>query len=134
MATGRVPIPVDRTADLADRLDLDPKAFLAAVLVQRHPDIDFAILAASGPPEGETLLELTGGRHLDELTAEQRRVVREVVSDAQASRRWLTPHEVSAVEKLRERRPYIATDGLSRGDMEAIQEALPPLRGNTDDR
>src|SRR4051794_35113776 len=44
MTLGRVPIPIDRAEDIANALGMEPKAFLLAVLEQRHPDIDYRAL------------------------------------------------------------------------------------------
>jgi hypothetical protein len=41
MASGRVPVPIDRTLDLAEATGICPKEFLLAVLDQRHPEIPF---------------------------------------------------------------------------------------------
>lgn len=41
MASGRVPVPIDRALDLAEATGMCPKEFLLAVLDQRHPEIPF---------------------------------------------------------------------------------------------
>lgn len=125
MALGRVPIPIDRAMDLAEALEIDPRRFLAAVLNQRHPDIDWSLLGADDAVQSVSLItELTAGRLPDELTPGQRRVIREAAADTQAQRRWLTVHEASAVDLLRELRPTMQQHGLGRSDLEAIRRAL----------
>ena len=39
MASGRVPIPIERAIVFADHLDLARSQFLTAVMKQRHPDV-----------------------------------------------------------------------------------------------
>ncbi|MCM8729350.1 hypothetical protein ACFO8O_00010 [Hephaestia sp. GCM10023244] len=125
MALGRVPIPIDRATDLADALEIDPRDFLAAVLDQRHPDINWSLLGASDAVQSMPLVtELTAGRLLDELTPGQRQVIREAAADTQAQRRWLTVHETGVVDLLRELRPSMQQHGLSRSDLRAIRQAL----------
>lgn len=126
MASGRVPIPIDRAVLLAEALEIDPRVFLAAVVQQRHPEVDWSLMK-DGSKEGATFnlaTELTGGRSLGELTPGQRRVIREAAADGMAQSRWLTPHEVAAVDLLRELRPGIAEHGLGQGDREALRAAL----------
>lgn len=126
MASGRVPIPIDRAVLLAEALEIDPRVFLAAVVQQRHPEVDWSLMK-DGSEEGATFTlatELTGGRSLEELTPGQRRVIREAAADGMAQSRWLTPHEVATVDLLRELRPGIAEHGLGKGDREALRAAL----------
>ncbi|AOW22837.1 hypothetical protein AVM11_11530 [Sphingomonas melonis TY] len=131
MASGRVPIPVDRSASLARSLNIDPQAFLTAVLEQRHPDVDWTLLA---PGESEDvhrfsmMADLTGGRAYDELTPGQRKVMREAAADNRAERRWLTPHEVSAIELLRTLRPAMVEHGLDQRDREMLRSTLTGRR------
>lgn len=127
MALGRVPIPIDRAEDLAQVLEMNPAAFLAAVVEQRHPDVDWSLLGAvqtdlkgSLPSEIEAIL----GGPLDQLSANQRRVMREAAADPQAHRRWLSIHEVPTIEMLRARRPKLGLDGLSEAELISIADAL----------
>lgn len=128
MASGRVPIPIDRVPSLAAGLEMDQQAFLAAVLRQRHPTVDWA--DAGGGAEGSDTTKLfmatdiTAGRHIDELSPGQRAVIREAAADGKAERRWLTVHEVGAIELLRSLRPSLARNGLGRADHHAIESAL----------
>ena len=123
MATGRVPIPIDRAVEIAQTVGLAARKFLLAVLEQRHPSIDWSLITdpASGFA-GE--LEVIAGKSLDELPAEPRRVLREAVIDPQPSRRWLTTAELPAVELLRNLRPTIRTEGLSERDKLELRKAL----------
>jgi len=127
MASGRVPIPINRAQELAAAVEIDQKTFLAAVLGQRHPEVDWALITEA-PASGDTRLnltaELTGGRAVEELTPGQRAVMREVAADPQAPRRWLSVHEVGAVDMLRELRPGMAREGLALADQRALRDAL----------
>ncbi|CAN5469811.1 hypothetical protein BH10PSE14_BH10PSE14_27410 [soil metagenome] len=128
MASGRVPIPIDRAPSLAGALEIDPHAFLAAVLDQRHPDVDWRAFAGRGTETGSTehlmATQLTGGRAIDELTPGQRAVIREAAADPQAQRRWLSVHEVGVMEELRKLRPAMEREGLGVADRRAINDAL----------
>lgn len=42
----------------------------------------------------------------------------------QAARRWLSAHEIGAIELLRELRPDLARQGLTAVDREAVRTAL----------
>ena len=134
MALGRVLIPFDRAMVFARLLKMDAPRFLLAVLEQRHPDIDFLrILGASakqkstgkGGRESFVLeeLEALAGKPLDELPNDQLNVLREAVSNPNAARRWLAPHEVSAIETIRRARP----DGLSPKQLQGLEAALAKL-------
>lgn len=127
MASGRVPIPIDRSIAFAERLGIDPTAFLTAVLEQRHPDIDWSRLGIQDHNDTNRfflMTDLTGGREHDELTPGQRKVMREVAADNRAERRWLSPHEISAIELLREWRPAMVEYGLSPADREVLRTCL----------
>ncbi len=130
MALGRVPIPIDRVHDFARLFRRDPMPFLIAVLEQRHPTIDWASLmtggAGDGPDAAELVssLELIARRPVREFGDDQVRVMREVAAEPHAGRRWLSVHEVAAIELLRELRPTMASTGLSAADRRALREAL----------
>ncbi len=124
MASGRVPIPIDRAPELAKALDLPERAFVRAVLEQRHPDVDWAMFAEDAADGLESDLRMIAGVDLGELSREHSRVVREAVAEPHPARRWLTVHELPIVEMLRELRPAISVDGLSSSDRRAIRHSL----------
>lgn len=127
MTTGRVPIPVERAEEIARLLQIDPAAFLSAILKQRHPSVDWELLArAGGAAVDEITQELTVsfGKPLRELNREQRSVMREVAADLSPRRRWLSIHELTAVEALRDVRPSINSEGLRANEISAIRSAL----------
>jgi DNA-binding transcriptional regulator YdaS (Cro superfamily) len=129
MALGRVPIPLERAAQLADLLEIDKRDFLVAVLEQRLPDVDWSGMIASTALQekaGHVVsgLETIARGKLDSLSAGQQAVMREVVADPHAGERWLSVHEVPTVALLRALRPTIVAEGLSAEDSEAIQIAL----------
>jgi hypothetical protein len=126
MTIGRVPIPVDRARDLAMVLGMDPDAFLVAVLEQRHPEIDFKSLfnISYSSPSTVGHLEAIAGSSLDDLPAETRAMLEEVVGARNPRRRWLALPELATVGLIRDLRPNSSTDGLSNEDRQAIEEAL----------
>ena len=128
MASGRVPIPIDRAEQIADVLHLDREEFLKAILRQRHPEVDWRFI--EGQAEGASSeglaheLSVSMGKPLGELSMEQRAVMREVAADPQPRRRWLSVHELIAVETIREARPSISSEGMPPSDLQAIRKAL----------
>lgn len=130
MATGRVPIPVDRAPELARALDLPMREFVQAVLRQRFPELEWHKLLADGrPPPGSPAdfiwsLEKAAGRSIAELTPEQLRIMREVAASPDSPRRWLSVHEVGVIEMLRRVKPNLPAEGLSRADSEGIEALL----------
>lgn len=131
MASGRVPIPIDRAEDFADALRLDKRAFLQAVIKQRHPTVSWDILASAG---GSSVtddltheLEVIIGTSLKSLTKEQRGVMREVAADSSPRRRWLSVHELPVVEMLRKAVPAFQAEGLDRAEMAGIEAFLDTI-------
>jgi len=128
MASGRVPIPVDRAVDFARYLGMDQNEFLLAVLEQRHPEIDFNRLLTKGKAGKATKsesalldeLEALAGKPLDEMPIGQVKVMREVVQDQNATRRWVAPHEIGLIEAIRRLRP----DGLTPAENKKLLECL----------
>lgn len=108
MANGKAPIPIDRAEDLAHALEMDAGSFLQAVIEQRHPGVSWSLITrGAGDANGDPLarqLEAILGSSLGTLNAEQRRVMREVASDASPQRRWLSVHELPAYQEFREQR------------------------------
>lgn len=127
MATGRVPIPIDRAEEMAIALEIDRKSFLEAVVKQRHPEVSWSLLSGEEANRTDELMHQLAaslGRPLTELNQEQRAVMREVAAEARPRRRWLTVHELTAIEALREARPDVGSRGLSGPDLVVIRSAL----------
>lgn len=128
MATGRVPIPIDRTEELAEILNLDKKTFLQAVIRQRHPDVSWELLWDSGAATGSDNLahelESALGAPLKDLNREQRAVMREVAAEHSPRKRWLSVHELYAVEVLRQLFPHVSTDGMNPEELESLRAAV----------
>lgn len=133
MASGRVPVPVDRAIDFARYLGMDQNEFLLAVLEQRFPEVDFRRLLSSlkgkgskAPASNSALadeLSALSGRPLDELPIGIIRVLREVVQDEKAPRRWIAPHEMGIIEQIRR----FAPDGLTPAQTRGLGEYLSSL-------
>lgn len=126
MASGRAPIPIDRALGIASAVGVDPGKFLLAVLEQRYPEINFAELLdiPAGQKEqavgtvGEDLdvmrdLERVAGKRLAELPEERLNIVRDVLTDRDPSRRWLTLNELPLVEDLRDKFPALRAKGIA---------------------
>lgn len=131
MASGRVPIPIDRAVDIAAEVGLPAKAFLEAVLQQRHPDVDWTLLATRPDPL-ITELERVAGKPLNELSAAHIGVLRDVVRDAKPEERWLAVPEISAVQLLREIFPHLRSEGLSLGDQSILRACAELLKEQDD--
>jgi len=125
-ATGRVPIPVERVAELASALDLDQRSFLLAVLHQRHPTVDWEELEDIHTPAYHFVSELQNiaGMGVEDFEQGQLMVMREVAADPNAARRWLTVHELGVVELIRRCRPGVSEAGIAHGDLAKIEMAL----------
>jgi hypothetical protein len=126
MTTGRVPIPIDRAKDIAGALDMNGDSFLLAVLEQRLPDIDWRSLFNISYSSGRTVgrLEAIAGGSLDDLPAETRGMLEEVVAARNPSRRWLAPAELTTTELIRHLRPDSRQSGLTEEDRRLIEQAL----------
>ena len=126
MASGRVPIPIDRAEDIAAVLEIDVAEFLRAVLRQRHPSVSWSLLTAQSESADPIVNELAVslGKPVNRLSQEQRGVMREVAADPRPRRRWLTVHELTAVSALREVRPNMSLEGLTEPELESIREVL----------
>lgn len=104
MATGRVPIPIDKAEEIADVLGMDPAEFLKAVVKQRHPSVAWSLLSTTEEAEFddfESDLAAGADKLRDKLNDEQRAVMREVAADPHPRRRWLSARELKAIETLR---------------------------------
>lgn len=129
MSLGRVPIPIDRAEQIADVLGIDKRSFLKAVIDQRHPDVDWSLLAGASEeqprsdPLGEEL-QVILGKPLAELSVGQRRIMREVANEGDAARRWLSVHELPVIDLIRQWRPAVSEEGLSATDRVAIKSLL----------
>lgn len=127
MATGRVPIPLDRAVEIAGVVGLDKSTFYSAVLEQRHPG-SAEILGLGAPPNGSDAffaeLNLIAGCELAELPDEHKTVIREVVSERHPRRRWLSFPGLSVMEALRRHRPRLEEEGLSAAELERIADVL----------
>jgi hypothetical protein len=121
MAKGRVPVPLDRAAQIAGAVGIGPAQFLLAAVEQRTNDAtkllrpDDAQSSADNGFAGE--LALLAGGSLDQLDEEHRGVMREVVTDGLPRRRWLSPAELPLVLRLRELRPAMKGEGLPPGEV-----------------
>lgn len=102
-ASGRVPIPIERVAELSDALDLDGQSFMMAVLSQRHPSVDWSIIEDRLTPAYAFVerLQSIAGKPVEEFEPGQVRVMSEAAADPQANRRWISAQESEIIEIIR---------------------------------
>jgi hypothetical protein len=128
MQNGRVPIPLDRSVEIARVVGLPEDAFCLAVLDQRHPDVIPAITRALSLGHGQDgfygELQALAGSPLEALPAGHQRILREVVSARNPEGRWLEPPEVPVIQMLRAFRPEMVEHGLSADDFMAIKAVV----------
>lgn len=124
MASGRVPIPIDRAAEFADHLNIPRATFLSAVLKQRHPDVLEAVAANVGGPNQQHYLSDSLRIQNSKMTKSQQRIVQEVLRDYCPEERWLTPAEVPLISFLRNTIPEIFEQELSAAQRHALTEAI----------
>jgi transcriptional regulator with XRE-family HTH domain len=123
MASGRVPIPIDRALNIAEQVGIPRDRFLEAVLIQHHPGVQWRLI--TGEPDPSVLsLEKAAGRSLGALSAGHHRVLQEVVEDRNPEERWLAIPEISAVKFLRDLFPNMQTAGFSEEDRDALRLAV----------
>lgn len=127
MATGRVPIPLDRAIDIAAAVHLSPAEFLLAAIEQRAPtasDVLQQLLPRHELSGFAAELEAIAGQSLDLLPDEHKAVLREVVSDRAPRRRWLSLPALQTISEIQEARPNFAERGLAAIDLNAISGVL----------
>ena len=128
MAVGRIPIPVDRAEELAERLHLDRVAFLQAVLGQRYPNVNWKTSLISddalGDAETTESWRQIFGNNSAQLSSEKISIIREIVKDRWPRDRWLAEEEVPLVALIRHLRPEWCNSGVSFDDEDAIRKAL----------
>jgi hypothetical protein len=140
MASGRAPIPIERTADFSRLLKLDAQEFLMAALDQRYPQLNVTRVlsgmqsAASthkGSIDEELLmledLQSAAGVALADLPGDQFSILREVAADRQAGRRWVSVPELGVLDLFRSERPDILKNGLKPQQRTALKECVAAL-------
>ena len=125
MATGRVPIPLDRAAELAQALEMPEGRFVSEVLRQRHPEAYAALARAT--PEDRHLLVVDADADASGLSPVQARIIREVGRDARPQERWMSVPELEVMELIRTTCPHVSTEGLTRDELNAISIGLQHL-------
>ena len=123
MATGRVPIPLDKAPAIAAEVGLSQASFLLAVLEQRHKSIDWQLITGTADPFASEL-ERTAAKPLSSLSRAHQRVLRDVVRDSNPEERWLSIPEISAAKYFREIFPGLQAEGLSESDRKTLQLAV----------
>jgi hypothetical protein len=129
MANGRIPVPMARAKQIASVMGIPQSEFMIAVMEQREPAASTMLMAgpidlARSPQSFADELEEIAGRRLDDLTAEQKDVMRKVAVDPSPARRWLAEAEIPAIQLLRRLRPGEPHASLTRTDLLLIADAL----------
>jgi transcriptional regulator with XRE-family HTH domain len=127
MASGRVPIPLDKAVAIARELQLPESSFLRAVLQQRHPEVDWQLVTQAADPFASEL-ERLARKPLSALSPAHHRVLRDVVRDSTPEERWLSIPEIATVQLLRELFPKLHTDGLSVSDGATLRSCIELLQ------
>lgn len=120
MATGRVPVPIDRAIEIAEAVGIPPKTFLEAVLGQRHPGVDWRMIKGGSDPVCDELSSLAGTA-LSRLPKGRLQILREAVTDADAEEKWLSDAELPVLRLLRELFPHMKRSGLTEADRETLR-------------
>jgi hypothetical protein len=129
MANGRIPVPIKKATEIAATVGLPQSEFLLAVMDQRQPEAHTLLMAAL--PEGFEIsqsfadeLAAIAGIPLDQLTGEQKEIMRKVVLDPRPARRWLTEAEIPVLQLLRTLREDLGQRGLGPVDRQLVTQAL----------
>jgi len=132
MASGRVPIPLDRAMVMAEVLGLDPRAFLLAVLEQRFPEIGFKDLLGITIERSEGVsarLEMLAGKPLELLDRETLSVIEQAVTSNAPSRRWMTLNELAIVDAFRSRFPQLLQRQLNSDQIGRLCDYVQKVTG-----
>ena len=125
MANGRVAVPIERATQIARAVEIDEREFLAAAVAQRAPEAKNLLGQGYETAFGLVAeIAMIAGTPPDQLTDEQKAVIREVAGDASPRRRWLSLAELRAVTVIREAKPNFRLNGLSAADLNFIQAGL----------
>ena len=127
MASGRVPIPVDRAVVIAEALGIEPRAFLLAVLEQRFPEIGFKDLLGITIERSDGVvarIESLAGKPLELVERDTLAVLEQVVTSNTPSRRWLSLNELVLMDRLRATFPQLTRRALTKAELEDIERCL----------
>jgi hypothetical protein len=126
MASGRIPVPVERATQLAAALELDERHFVHAVLEQRYPNVSWRELFGYSRISADVteLISRWAGAPVRELSEEHLRIARELLRDRYPGERWLSPHEVATISMIRSLRPEFITGGLTDEELDKVGTAL----------
>jgi hypothetical protein len=131
MASGRVPVPIDRASEIARQVGISPDHFLEVVLRQHHPEVEWGLITGKPDPFLSDLQDAVG-KPLNSLSAGHHRILREVVEDSKPEERWLAIPEVAAVKYLRELFPNLPAAGLSDADRSTLRTCVEIMKEQDD--
>jgi hypothetical protein len=106
MASGRVPIPLERAEAIANEVEISASEFFLAAVEQRCASArrllsDSSDIKADQSFSFTSELEELAGLRIENLSSEHKAVMREVVADPRPARRWLSVQEVALVGRWR---------------------------------
>ena len=132
MANGRVAVPLERATDIARAVELSPADFLLAALEQRNAEASDLMSGSQElvrqPHDFAFEMKAIAGVDIDQLSAEQKAVLREVVNEPHPGRRWVTLAELPTVLALREAWPGFGGGGLPRAVLTEVTKVLRAQR------
>jgi transcriptional regulator with XRE-family HTH domain len=131
MASGRVPIPIDRAPEIARQVGISPDHFLEVVVRQHHPEVEWGLITGK-PDPFLSYLQNEAGTALNALSVGHHRVLREVVQDSAPEERWLSIPEIAAVKFLRELFPNLPAAGLSVADRSTLRTCVEIMKEQDD--
>ena len=132
MANGRIAVPLERATDIARAVELAPADLLLAALEQRN--LEAADLMAGAhelarqPHDFAFEMRAIAGVDIDQLSVEQKKVLREVVNEPNPGRRWVTLAELPTILALREAWPDVSERGLPRTVVSEVARVVRALR------
>ena len=124
MANGRIAVPLERATEIARAVELPPADFLIAALEQRNPDAADLMSGVDGlarqPHDFAFEMRAIAGVDIDQLSVEQKAVLREVVNEPHPGRRWVSLAELPTILALRDAWPGFGEGGLPRGVLNEV--------------
>lgn len=132
MANGRVAVPLERATEIARAVELAPADFLLAALEQRNSEAA-GLMSGSHelsrqPHDFAFEMRAIAGVDIDQLSVEQKAVLREVVNEPHPGRRWVTLAELPTILALREAWPDVSERGLPRSVLSEVTRVVRALR------
>jgi transcriptional regulator with XRE-family HTH domain len=127
---GRVPVPLDKFADFAEVLGLEPRTLLLAILEQRFPEIDFRELLNISLADASALkaqIEAVAGSTLDEMDVDTKHLLLEVVGTARPRARWMALTEMYIIDSARRQLGDGGLIEMTAGEQDRIEAVFAEI-------